>query len=95
MGFIAHRGSVLRIISIYKLLLNYLLFFQQEWSLVFGSYTPVLDSSAPLWFATYNSVEVRSTDAQINGLILMNMTYLSVVDNGHQIWRVSEQVVKS
>ena len=32
----------------------------QEWSLVFGSYSPVLDSSAPLWFATYNDVKVRT-----------------------------------
>ena len=31
----------------------------QEWSTVFGSTSVVLDNSAPLWFATYNNVQVR------------------------------------
>lgn len=29
-----------------------------EWSSLFGSYSVVVDSSAPLWFATYNNVQV-------------------------------------
>lgn len=28
---------------------------------MFGSYSPVLDASYPLWFATYDNVEVRSS----------------------------------
>ena len=32
----------------------------QEWSTLFGSSSFVLDNSAPLWFATFNNVEVRN-----------------------------------
>lgn len=31
------------------------------WSNIFGSYGVVLDSSAPLWFATWNGAEVCET----------------------------------
>jgi len=38
-----------------------------EWSSLFGSYSAVLDSSAPLWFATYNNVQTLTLGTKFGG----------------------------
>lgn len=40
-----------------------------EWSTLFGSYSPVLDSSAPLWFATYDDVQSLTLSTPFGGYV--------------------------
>lgn len=38
-----------------------------EWSTVFGSYSPVVDNSVPLWFATYDGVQSLALNTPFGG----------------------------
>jgi len=38
-----------------------------EWSSLFGSYSAVVDSSAPLWLATYNNVQTLTLGTKFGG----------------------------
>ncbi|KZP08576.1 glycoside hydrolase family 25 protein [Athelia psychrophila] len=38
-----------------------------EWSTLFGSYSPVVDASAPLWFATYDDVQSLTLSTPFGG----------------------------
>ncbi|KIM76492.1 glycoside hydrolase family 25 protein [Piloderma croceum F 1598] len=38
-----------------------------EWSTMFGSYSPVVDSSLPLWFATYDNVQSLTLGTKFGG----------------------------
>lgn len=41
--------------------------FPLEWSIMFGSYSPVVDSSLPLWFATYDNVQSLTLGTPFGG----------------------------
>ena len=52
----------------------------QEWSTLFGSTSFVLDNSAPLWFATYNNVEV-GISPQLMCSTLKSFFFFLIVDS--------------
>lgn len=38
-----------------------------EWSNIFGSYSPVVDNSVPLWYATYDNSETLKYSTHFGG----------------------------
>ena len=52
----------------------------QEWSTIFGSTSFVLDSSAPLWFATYNNVQVSISPRRVFNSKTFFSFFFCVVD---------------
>lgn len=62
----------------------------QEWGTLFGSTSFVLDSAAPLWFATFNNVEVRCFIVYPNaGCSPVFMLFHADAYPGHTVRRVS------